>query len=31
MPRIRGDDEVYGRLKTDAGPVVDTPNSVLRR
>jgi Mrr N-terminal domain len=31
MPTIRVDDEVYERLKTDDGPVVDTPNSVLRR
>jgi negative regulator of replication initiation len=31
MPTIRVDDEVYERLKSDAEPFVDTPNSVLRR
>ncbi len=31
MPTIRVDDQVYGRLKDDAEPFVDTPNSVLRR
>jgi|SRR5919108_2396992 hypothetical protein len=30
-PTIRVDDEVYDRLKQDAEPFVDTPNSVLRR
>src|SRR5438876_497382 len=31
MPTIRIDDEVYERLKKEAEPFVDTPNSVLRR
>lgn len=30
-PQIRVDDEVYDRLKRQAEPFVDTPNSVLRR
>jgi hypothetical protein len=31
MPVIRIDDEVWGRLQEAAEPLVDTPNSVLRR
>jgi hypothetical protein len=30
-PTIRVDEEVYARLKDEAEPFVDTPNSVLRR
>lgn len=30
-PTIRVDDDVYARLKAEAEPFVDTPNSVLRR
>lgn len=30
-PTVRIDDEVYERLKSQAEPFVDTPNSVLRR
>lgn len=30
-PTIRVDDEVYDRLKEEAEPFVDTPNTVLRR
>jgi hypothetical protein len=31
MPTIRVDDEVFGWLKSQAEPFVDTPNMVLRR
>jgi negative regulator of replication initiation len=31
VPTIRVDDEVYERLKNQAEPFIDTPNSVLRR